>query len=104
MAEVMRHRFTEVPLAIFNINGTIRRNIKSKLIQCLHLEEVSSGLSYISVLDMGFIWRIYMPTREETETDITWGDYAKNILNIEGKTSISRENSKKMTDMTTGQQ
>ena len=69
MAEVMRHRFTEVPLAIFNINGTIRRNIKSKLIQCLHLEEVSSGPSYISVVDMGFIWRIYMPNgRRQKQT------------------------------------
>ena len=48
-------------------------------------ETTFEGVSYISIVDIGFIWRLATPSiadRESPEGDFTWGNYATKIFNI----------------------
>ena len=86
LSDVMQYRVTDECLPIFNVNGTLRKVMKSKLVDKLNLEEINSLNNYIALVDMGFIWRLSTPSAEDREkqdgTDYTWGDYANKIYNI----------------------
>ena len=55
LSEVMKYRVTEECLPIFNINGTLRKGQKSKLIQKFDFTDLEPLESYIALIDMGFI-------------------------------------------------
>ena len=85
LSDVMQYRVTDECLSLFNVNGTMRKGMKSKLVDKLKLVEVDSLDSYIALVDMGFIWRLSTPSCEDREKQdgehFTWGDYANKIFN-----------------------
>ena len=83
---IMEYRLTEMPLAIFNSNGSMRKVVKSKLQEQLTFTEVimPAPSSYYGIIDMGFLWRRAIPSREERELQdgdkYTWNDYARKLF------------------------
>jgi len=66
LADVMEYRVTDECLPIFNINGTMRKTQKSKLIEVLDLESLQHVPGdYIAIIDMGFMWRLSLPSAEQ---------------------------------------
>ena len=83
LEQLMRYRLTVICLPLFNINGQMRKAVKSTLVNSFEMHETThEGVSYISIVDMGFIWRLAAPQRadrESAEVDFTWGNYATKI-------------------------
>ena len=68
LAQVMEFRMTDECLSIFNINGTMKKVQKSKLVEKLNIQPVDPVPDqYISIVDMGFLWRLATPTAEDHE-------------------------------------
>ena len=89
LTRVMQYRLTEVPLALFNMNSTLRKTVKAKLVNELVLEEVKQETlcdTQIAFLDMGLYWRLATPTQEDRDKEdgepFTWADYAAKIFGI----------------------
>ena len=86
MEDVLHHRVSDECLAIFNANGSMRKNQKSKLQEKLTMTSIPEPNVYTSIIDMGLIWRLTTPTLEDREkadgTKFTWGDYAENLVNF----------------------
>lgn len=82
----MQHRVTPECLSIFNANGTFRKSQKSKLLQKLAMPVTPEPEVYTSVIDMGLIWRLAVPTTEDREkrdgTKFTWCDYAQKMVDF----------------------
>ena len=70
LEEVLDHRVTDECLPIFNVNGTFRKIQKSKLLKCMDYSEVEAPVRYTAIVDMGFIWRLATPTKEDHEKQI----------------------------------
>ena len=85
MTEVMKHRLTDICLPLFNIDRSIRKAMKSKLLECFQFN-MEKTRSNIAIIDMGLIWRAAMPSTSEREapggTRLTWRWYAENMLNF----------------------
>lgn len=85
LEDIMQHRVTPECLSIFNANGTFRKSQKSKLLQKLNMDVTPEPEVYTSLIDMGLIWRLAVPTIEDREkrdgTKYTWGDYAQKMVN-----------------------
>ena len=86
LESALEGRVIEECLSMFNIDGSIR---KSKLLQLLSMEPVTEiPLGYISVVDMGLIWRLATPTPEDREakrrdgSEYRWINYLDKILVI----------------------
>jgi len=86
LEDVMQHRVTPECLSIFNANGTFRKSQKSKLLQKLTMTVIPEPEVYTSLIDMGLIWRLAVPTTEDREkrdgTKFTWGDYAQKMVDF----------------------
>ena len=85
LAQVMEFRVTDECLSIFNINGTMKKVQKSKLVEKLNMQPVDPVPDqYISIVNMGFLWRLATPTAEDREKAdgpvFTWGDYAEKLF------------------------
>ena len=86
LEDIMKYRVTNECLSLFNTNGMIIKNQKSKLLQMLNFVEIQQSQldQYVAEVDMGFIWRLCMPSSEDREkndeTEYTWWDYAKTIF------------------------
>eukprot|EP00112_Aurelia_sp_Birch-Aquarium-sp1_P024471 Seg7765.2 transcript_id=Seg7765.2/GoldUCD/mRNA.D3Y31 product="hypothetical protein" protein_id=Seg7765.2/GoldUCD/D3Y31 len=83
----MQYRVTDVCLPIFNINGTMRKAVKAKLCECFTFKEAKASHSpKIALVDMGLLWRLAMPSKEDREkvygSAFTWGDYASKLLDM----------------------
>ena len=82
---IFENRITDECLSIFNANGTIRKNQKSKLKDSLTFEELHV-LDYIAIIDAGFLWRLSTPKSDEYQkgdgTKLTWHDYAVKLFDI----------------------
>ena len=85
LSEILQYRIREKSLLVFKANGTFQKVQKSKLIQKLNLVPVDARV-YVAIVDMGMIWQISTPTREDQEkTDATiyiWGDFVTKIINL----------------------
>ena len=85
LRKVFDYRITENCLSIFNSNGSIRKCQKSKLIQAMELNPVSIR-NYISIVDMGLIWRLATPSIADKDkndgTCYSWKDYADKVFNL----------------------
>ena len=98
LEEIMRNRVTTECLSLFNTNGTIIKNQKSKLLQMFNFVEIKQGQlkEYVAEVDMGFIWRLCMPTSEDREkndeTEYTWRGYAKKIFLTQLQVAIIKPN------------
>ena len=85
LENLMSYRFTEVCLPIFNINGQMRKAVKAKLVDCFLMEEaILDNVAYISIIDIGYPWRLAAPTTSDREKKdkFTWGDYAEKIFKM----------------------
>ena len=86
LVNIMQHRVTDECLSIFNVNGTMVKVVKSKLVELLNFVKLPLPSECMALIDMGFIWRLATPTSEDREkldeSKYTWADYAKNILNM----------------------
>jgi len=85
-SDIMANRITEESLALFNVNGTMRKVQKSKLLEKMTMSTIDSPTTYTAIVDMGFIWRLATPTTEDREkgdeTKYLWADYAEKIVKI----------------------
>ena len=77
LEHLMSYRLTEVYLLIFNINGHMRKAVKAKLVDCFLMDETNlDDVAYISIIDMGYLWRLAARTASDREKKdkFTWGD------------------------------
>ena len=86
LEEELEHRVTEECLSIFNVNGTMRKTQKSKLLQTMNISVSPIPTSYTVIVDMGLIWRLSCPNKEDREKEdgspFTWGDYAEKLIKL----------------------
>ena len=87
MGKLMYIRVTDECLPIFNINGTMNKVQKSKLLEQIYFQAIEpTPDQYVALVDMGFLWRLATPSAEDREkpdgTVFTWGDYAEKMLCI----------------------
>eukprot|EP00112_Aurelia_sp_Birch-Aquarium-sp1_P023025 Seg6709.2 transcript_id=Seg6709.2/GoldUCD/mRNA.D3Y31 product="hypothetical protein" protein_id=Seg6709.2/GoldUCD/D3Y31 len=86
LVQVMEHRVTEECLSIFNINGTMIKVQKSKLVEKLEFVSLNQIDKYTALVDMGFLWRLATPSMEDIEkndgTHYTWSDYADRVFSL----------------------
>ena len=64
LAGVLENRVTEKCLPIFNVNGTYRKVLKSKMFAKLSYTLIDVPPNYTGLVDMGMIWRMAIPTTE----------------------------------------
>ena len=105
LIDILENRVTDECLAVFNTNETMDKTQKSQLLQSFVFAPLDFiGLqNYIAAVDMGFFWRLCMPTAEDREkgdeTKYTWADYANKIfftimnLHLNAKTVLFVNNS-----------
>ena len=86
LIDILENRVTDECLAVFNTNRTMVKTQKSKLLQSFVFAplDFTDLQNYTAVVDMGFFWRLCMPTAEDREkgdeTKYTWADYANKIF------------------------
>ena len=85
---LMNYRLTDYPLSLFNANGSMRKVVKSKLLERFELIEAPPDLvrgSHV-IVDMGYIWRHGTPSIEDRQkidrSTFTWRDYAVKLLHM----------------------
>ena len=68
-------------MALFNSKGTYRNTQKSKLIQKLSLQCVDLQEPYVTLVDMGMIWRMTTPRAEDRQTQdgYKWSEYVHKV-------------------------
>ena len=69
---------------MFNINGEIRKAVKSKLLECFKMEEVIAHFWQVAVADMWFLWRKCIPiavNRDQVVNKFIWRDYTQKYYN-----------------------
>ena len=75
LERVLSGRVTEESLSLFNADGSMRKTAKSKLLNHFNLVPISTTLDgYVSIIDMGMIWRLASPTAEDREAKRRDGD------------------------------
>ena len=50
LEEVMKHRVTAVSLPLFNLNGTLRKMVKAKLVDCFEVKQIKTGYTTVASL------------------------------------------------------
>ena len=88
LQSVMEYRLTEVPLSLFHLNRTMKQ--KSKLLDCFSFNVPHEVGNHVSIIDMGLLRRISLPSKKDRETydgsHFTWKDYAEKLfLKIMGR-------------------
>ena len=85
LRKVFEYRITENCLSIFNSNGSTRKCQKSKIVQEMEFKSLSLP-TYITIVDMGLIWRLSTPSTADRENNngacYTWNDYAHKRFNL----------------------
>ena len=81
LQSVMECKLTEAPLSLFHLNGTMKKAKKPKLLDCFSFNVPHEVGNHVSIIDMGLLWRISLPSKEDRETydgsHFTWKDYAE---------------------------
>ena len=68
LESALEARVTEDCLSLFNVDRSMRKTVKSKLLQLFNLDPVTEKpQSYVSLVDMGMIWWQATPTPEDHE-------------------------------------
>ena len=89
LESVLESRVTEECLSLYNVDGSMRKTGKSKLLELFNLDPVDEEpRDHVSLVDMGMIWRLATPTPEDREarkrdgTEYRWSDYLEKICAI----------------------
>ena len=82
-------RVTQECLSLYNVDGSMRKTAKSKLLEVFSLEPVDEEpQDHVSLVDMGLIWRLATPTPDDREarkrdgSEYCWSDYLDKICAI----------------------
>ena len=81
LEQILEFCLTEECLSMYYADGSQRKLTKSRLLEHLNLNTVDIPKEYITIVDMGFIWRLATPTAEDRETTkrdghaYLWSDY-----------------------------
>jgi len=80
---------TEECLPLYNVDGSMRKTSKSKLLELFKLDPVPDmPQDHASLMDMGLIWRIATPTSDDREarrcdgSQYLWSDYLDKICSM----------------------
>ena len=79
---------TEECLSMYNVDGSLRKTAKSKLLQSFTREPQLNPNEFTSLVDMGLIWRLTTPTSDDRDgkkrsgVEYTWKDYLDKICSI----------------------
>jgi hypothetical protein len=89
LESVLEGRVTEECLSLYNVDGSMRKTAKSKLLELFNLDPVAEKpRGHVSLVDMGLIWRLATPTAEDREakkrdgSEYHWSDYLSKICAI----------------------
>ena len=89
LESVLEWRVTDECLSAFNVDGSMHKTCKSKLLQEFTLDPVSEKPhNHISLVDMGLIWRLATPSSEDRKakkrdgSQYRWSDYLDKICNM----------------------
>ena len=89
LESVLEWRVTDECLSVFNVDGSMHKTCKSKLLQEFTLDPVSKKPhNHISLVDMGLIWRLATPSSEDREakkrdgSQYRWSNYLDKICNM----------------------
>ncbi|KAL8565961.1 hypothetical protein ACOMHN_054946 [Nucella lapillus] len=87
--QVLEGRVTEECLSLYNVDGSFRKTMKSKMLELFNKDPVAQKpQTYISIVDMGMIWRLATPTPDDREarkhdgSHYSWNDYLHKICAI----------------------
>ncbi|KAL8573120.1 hypothetical protein ACOMHN_027380 [Nucella lapillus] len=87
--QVLEGRVTEECLSLYNVDGSFRKTMKSKMLELFNKDPVAQKpQTYISIVDMGMIWRLATPTPDDLEarkrdgSHYSWNDYLHKICAI----------------------
>ena len=82
-------RITEECLSVYNVDGSMQKNVKSNLLDLFNLDPIGENPNeYISLVDMGFIWHLATPSSKDCESKkrdgskYQWSDYLEKISAI----------------------
>ena len=79
----MEFRLTDVCLSLLDINGSMRKVVKSSLVDCFTMMDTSLDDNLAVVVDMGMLWRLATPnSMDYGKGKFTCGDYATKIFSI----------------------
>ena len=71
LESALEGRVTEECLPLYNADRSMCKTMKSKLLELFHLDPVAQKPgNYISIVDMGMIWRLATPTPEDREAEL----------------------------------
>ena len=83
LATILQSRVTEECLSVYNVDASMRKTQKSKLLEKYLLTPVLEvPREYVSLIDMGYIWHLKTPTPKDKESlglEYTWGDYTSKV-------------------------
>ena len=89
LESILASRVTEECLSLYNVDGSMRKTAKSKMLDLFNLEPIAEKpLDHISLVDMGLIWRLATPTSDDREarkrdgSEYHWDDYLEKIWTI----------------------
>jgi hypothetical protein len=86
LESALERRVTQECLSLYNVDGSMIKTVKSKLLELFKLDPViEKPRDHVSLVDMGLIWRLATPTPEDRESgkrdgsEYHWGDYLDKI-------------------------
>ena len=89
LESALEGRVTEECLSMYNVDGPMRKTAKSKLLDLFNIQAIGDRPhEYISLIDMGLMWRLATPTSEDREAIkrdggvYRWSDYLNKICAI----------------------
>ena len=89
LERALEGRVTEECLSMYNVDGSMRKTVKSTMLEQFNLDLITEELEdHISLVDMGMIWHLATPTPEDREarkrdgSNYTWMDYLKKICGM----------------------
>ena len=68
LESALEGRVTEECLSLYNVDGSMQKTAKSKLLELFNLDPIAEiPLGHVSLADMGLIWRLAIPTPQDRE-------------------------------------
>ena len=87
LEEILARRLTDECLSMYYVDGSQRKPVKSKLLEHLNLKESPiNPVEYSSLVDMGMIWHLAIPTPDDRESikrdgrEYRWHDYLEKMV------------------------
>ena len=83
---LLDNRVTEECITLFNPDGTFRKNSKCQLITNLNMEAIEIEGPYTAIVDMGMVWRLALPKKNEkspnSDDNFKFKDYGEKVADL----------------------